>query len=41
MYLSGTDNYEDTNSDVIIVTAGVPRKPGMTRDDLLGINLKM
>jgi len=40
--LSGTDNYKDTkNSDVIIVTAGVPRKPGMTRDDLLGINLKI
>ena len=40
--LSGTDDYEDTkNSDVIIVTAGVPRKPGMTRDDLLGINLKI
>jgi malate dehydrogenase len=40
--LSGTNNYEDTkNSDVIIITAGVPRKPGMTRDDLLGINLKI
>ena len=40
--LSGTDNYEDTkNSDVIIITAGVPRKPGMSRDDLLGINLKI
>ena len=40
--LSGTDNYEDKkNSDVIIITAGVPRKPGMTRDDLLGINLKI
>ena len=40
--LSGTDNYEDTkNSDVIIIIAGVPRKPGMTRDDLLGINLKI
>ena len=40
--LSGTDNYEDTkNSDVIIITAGVPRKPGMTRDDLLDINLKI
>jgi malate dehydrogenase len=40
--LSGTDNYEDTkDSDVIIITAGVPRKPGMTRDDLLGINLKI
>ena len=40
--LSGTDSYEDTkDSDVIIITAGVPRKPGMTRDDLLGINLKI
>ncbi|MDC1092735.1 malate dehydrogenase [Pelagibacteraceae bacterium] len=40
--LTGTDSYEDTkNSDVIIITAGVPRKPGMTRDDLLGINLKI
>ena len=40
--LSGTNNYNDTkNSDVIIITAGVPRKPGMTRDDLLGINLKI
>jgi len=40
--LSGTDNYEDTSgSDIIIITAGVPRKPGMTRDDLLGTNLKI
>ena len=40
--LSGTDNYEHIkNSDVIIITAGVPRKPGMSRDDLLGINLKI
>ena len=40
--LTGTNNYEDTkNSDVIIITAGVPRKPGMTRDDLLDINLKI
>jgi len=40
--ISGTNSYEDTkNSDVIIITAGVPRKPGMTRDDLLGINLKI
>ena len=40
--LTGTNNYEDTkNSDVIIITAGVPRKPGMTRDDLLGINLNI
>ena len=38
----GTNNYEDIrNSDVIIITAGVPRKPGMSRDDLLGINLKI
>ena len=40
--LTGTNSYDDTkNSDVIIITAGVPRKPGMTRDDLLGINLKI
>ncbi len=38
----GTNNYEDTkNSDVIIITAGVSRKPGMKRDDLLEINLKI
>ena len=40
--LIGTNNYEDTkNSDVIIITAGIPRKPGMSRDDLLGTNLKI
>ena len=40
--ISGTCDYEKTrDSDVIIITAGVPRKPGMTRDDLLGINLKI
>ena len=40
--LNGTSNYEDIkNSDVIIITAGVPRKPGMTRDDLLETNLKI
>jgi len=39
---SGTDNYESIKgSNVIIITAGVPRKPGMSRDDLLGINLKI
>ena len=38
----GTDKYEDIkDSNVIIITAGVPRKPGMSRDDLLGINLKI
>ena len=40
--IKGTNNYEETkDSDVIIITAGMPRKPGMTRDDLLGINLKI
>ncbi len=40
--LSGTSNYEDIkNSDVIIITAGIPRKIGMTRDDLLETNLKI
>jgi len=40
--LKGTTSYADiANSDVIIVTAGVPRKEGMSRDDLLGINAKV
>jgi len=40
--LKGTSNYADiAGADVCIVTAGVPRKPGMSRDDLLGINLKV
>lgn len=40
--LKGTTSYEDiAGADVCIVTAGVPRKPGMSRDDLLGINLKV
>ena len=40
--LTGTNSYEDTrNSDVIIITAGIPRKPGMSRDDLLETNLKI
>ncbi|MGO4171674.1 malate dehydrogenase [Bosea sp. RAF48] len=38
----GTNSYEDIKgADVVIVTAGVPRKPGMSRDDLIGINLKV
>jgi malate dehydrogenase len=38
----GTNGYEDTkNSDVVIVTSGVPRKPGMSREDLLDINRKI
>ncbi|HET9428305.1 MAG TPA: malate dehydrogenase [Allosphingosinicella sp.] len=40
--LKGTQDYADiAGADVIIVTAGVARKPGMSRDDLLGINLKV
>lgn len=40
--LKGANSYEDiADADVCIVTAGVPRKPGMSRDDLLGINLKV
>ena len=40
--LKGTSDYADIEgADVCIVTAGVPRKPGMSRDDLLGINLKV
>ncbi len=41
-HLKGANDYEEiSGSDVIIVTAGVARKPGMSRDDLLGINLKV
>ena len=40
--ITGTNNYADiAGADVVIVTAGVARKPGMSRDDLLGINLKV
>jgi len=40
--LTGTNDYADlAGSDVVIVTAGVPRKPGMSRDDLVEINLKV
>src|SRR5450631_4658952 len=40
--ISGASSYADIKDcDVVIVTAGVPRKPGMSRDDLLGINLKV
>ncbi len=38
--LKGANSYADiAGADVIVVTAGVPRKPGLSRDDLLGINL--
>lgn len=41
-YVTGTSNYADIEgSDIIIVTAGVPRKPGMSRDDLLDVNVKI
>ncbi|MGH1353015.1 MAG: malate dehydrogenase [Methyloligellaceae bacterium] len=41
-HLTGTNEYRDIEgADVVIVTAGVARKPGMSRDDLLGINLKV
>ncbi len=40
--ISGTNDYADiAGADVVIVTAGVPRKPGMSRDDLIGINTKI
>lgn len=40
--ISGTANYADiANSDIVIVTAGIPRKPGMSRDDLLATNAKI
>lgn len=40
--VTGTSNYEETaNSDIVILTAGIPRKPGMSRDDLLATNSKI
>ncbi len=40
--VTGTTSYDATaNSDVVVVTAGVPRKPGMTREDLVGINTRV
>ena len=40
--IKGTENYADTaDSDIVVITAGVARKPGMSRDDLLNINLKI
>jgi malate dehydrogenase len=41
-YLRGTGNYADTaDSDIVVITAGVPRKPGMSRDDLISTNAKI
>jgi malate dehydrogenase len=40
--VTGSNRYDETaDSDVVVITAGLPRKPGMSRDDLLGINLKV
>lgn len=40
--ITGTDDYADTaNSDVVVITAGIPRKPGMSRDDLISTNAKI
>jgi len=38
----GTNDYQDTaNSDIVVITAGLPRKPGMTREDLVSVNAKI
>src|SRR5688572_16338667 len=40
--ISGADDYKDTaGSDIVVITAGVPRKPGMSRDDLISTNAKI
>ncbi|MFK7937305.1 MAG: malate dehydrogenase [Saprospiraceae bacterium] len=40
--LKGTDDYKDTaGSDIVVITAGIPRKPGMSRDDLISTNAKI
>ena len=41
-FVLGTNDYADTaNSDIVVITAGIPRKPGMSRDDLLNTNYKI
>jgi len=41
-HVVGTNDYADTaNSDIVVITAGIPRKPGMSRDDLLNTNFKI
>jgi malate dehydrogenase len=41
-HITGTNDYKDTaNSDIVVITAGIPRKPGMSRDDLLNTNYKI
>ena len=40
--ITGTDKYKDTaDSDIVVITAGIPRKPGMSRDDLIATNAKI
>jgi malate dehydrogenase len=42
LHIIGTNDYADTaNSDIVVVTAGLPRKPGMTREDLVNVNAKI
>ncbi len=42
LHIVGSNDYKDTaNSDVVVITAGLPRKPGMTREDLVGVNAKI
>src|SRR5580698_1361549 len=41
-HITGTNDYADTaNSDIVVITAGIARKPGMSRDDLLNTNFKI
>ncbi len=41
-YVKGTEDYQETaNSDIVVITAGIPRKPGMSRDDLISTNAKI
>jgi len=41
-YVMGTEDYRETaNSDIVVITAGIPRKPGMSRDDLISTNAKI
>ena len=42
LHIVGSNDYTDTaNSDIVVITAGLPRKPGMTREDLVGVNAKI
>lgn len=42
LHIVGSNDYKDTaNSDIVVVTAGLPRKPGMTREDLVSVNAKI